>query len=55
MASWLPPDSWTRNVPVTDAIGRHTPKMPATRPRCATATWSGNTATITASSALKNS
>ena len=33
MASWLPVNSLTRKVPLTDAIGVHTPRTPATRPR----------------------
>ena len=44
--------SLTRKVPATDATGRHTPRTPATIPRCATGTWSGSTATMTASRAL---
>ena len=55
MASWLPVNSWTRKVPVTDAMGRQTPRNPETRPRWATGTWSGSTATMAASRALKNS
>ena len=55
IASWLPVNSCTRKVPVTAAIGRQTPRTPETRPRCATGTWSGSTATIAASSALKSS
>ena len=41
IASWLPVNSWTRNVPLTDAIGRQTPRTPDTEPRWATGTWSG--------------
>ena len=41
MASWLPVNSWTRKVPLTDAMGRQTPSTPATRPRWAAGTWSG--------------
>jgi hypothetical protein len=26
MASWFPLNSWTRKVPLIDAMGRHTPK-----------------------------
>ena len=55
MASWLPVNSWTTKVPLTDAMGRQTPRTPETRPRWATGTWSGSTATMAASSALKNS
>ena len=50
----LPVNSWTTKVPLTEAMGRQMPRTPATRPRCATGTWSGSTATRAASSALKN-
>ena len=33
MASWLPVNSFTRKVPVTDAIGTQTPRTPETEPR----------------------
>jgi hypothetical protein len=33
MASRLPVNSWTRKVPLTDAIGTQTPRNPETRPR----------------------
>ena len=33
MASWLPVNSWTRKVPLTDAMGRQTPTRPETVPR----------------------
>jgi hypothetical protein len=33
MASRLPVNSWTRKVPLTDAIGTQTPSTPETRPR----------------------
>ena len=33
MMSWLPVNSWTRKVPVTDAMGRQTPSTPETVPR----------------------
>jgi hypothetical protein len=33
MASWLPVNSLTRKVPLTDAIGVQIPRTPATRPR----------------------
>jgi len=42
-------------VPLTDAIGTQIPRTPETRPRWAVGTWSGSTATIAASRALKNS
>ena len=42
-------------MPITDAIGMQTPRMPDTSPRWATGTWSGSTATMAASRALKNS
>ena len=41
-------------MPLTEAMGRQTPRTPATRPRWATGTWSGSTAMRAASSALKN-
>jgi hypothetical protein len=55
MARWLPVNSWTRKVPLTDAIGTQTPRNPETRPRCAGGTWSGSTAARAASRALKSS
>src|SRR5438132_3791135 len=55
VAIGLPVKSLTRKVPLTAAIGKHTPRTPETRPRCARATWSGSTAIKAASSALKNS
>jgi DNA-binding transcriptional ArsR family regulator len=55
MASRLPVNSWTRKVPLTDAMGTQTPRKPETRPRCLAGTWSGSTATRAASSALKSS
>jgi len=42
MASWLPLNSWTTNVPVTDAIGMQTPRTPATTPRWVVGIWSGS-------------
>jgi hypothetical protein len=54
MASRLPLNSLTKNVPHTDATGKQTPRTPETRPRCTDGTWSGSTATIVASSALKD-
>jgi hypothetical protein len=32
-ASWLPVNSLTTKVPLTDAMGVQTPRTPATRPR----------------------
>src|SRR3954447_11513887 len=53
IASWFPVNSWTTKVPLTEAMGRQTPRTPETRPRWETGTWSGRTATSAASSALK--
>ena len=55
MASRLPVNSLTTNAPHTDPIGRQTPSTPETWPRWADGIWSGMTATIAASSALKHS
>src|SRR5439155_3394919 len=55
VASGWPVNSLTRKVPLTAAIGRHTPRTPETRPRCTRGTWSGRTATKAASNALKDS
>src|SRR5689334_9877784 len=55
IASRLPVNSLTRNVPHTDATGRQTPRTPETRPCWTDGTWSGSTATMAASSALKHS
>ena len=33
MVNWSPVNSWTRKVPVTDAMGRQTPSTPDTVPR----------------------
>ena len=33
MASRLPVNSWTRKVPLTEAIGTQMPRTPETRPR----------------------
>ena len=54
MASRLPANSLTTNAPHTDAAGWQTPSTPETWPRWTDGTWSGSTATIAASSALKN-
>jgi hypothetical protein len=54
MASRLPANSLTRNVPQTEPMGVQTPRTPEIRPRWADGTWSGSTATMVASSALKN-
>ena len=54
MASRLPANSLTRNAPHTDAAGWLTPRTPETWPRWTDGTWSGSTATMAASSALKN-
>ena len=55
MASRLPVNSLTTNAPHTDPIGRQTPSTPETWPRWTDGIWSGMTATIAASSALKHS
>ena len=55
MASWLPVNSLTRKVALTDAMGIPTPRIPEIRPRWPIGTWSGSTATTAASSALKSS
>src|SRR5918911_864370 len=55
MASWLPENRLTRKVALTDAMGIQTPRIPEIRPRCPIGTWSGSTATMAASSALKSS
>jgi hypothetical protein len=55
MASRLPVNSWTRKVPLTDAIGTQIPRTPETRPRWVAGTWSGSTAARAASRALNSS
>ena len=55
MASRLPVNSLTTNAPHTDPTGWLTPSTPETWPRWTDGTWLGMTATIAASSALKNS
>jgi hypothetical protein len=54
MTSRLGVNSLTTNAPQTDPMGEQTPSTPETWPRCTDGTWSGSTATIAASSALKN-
>ena len=48
-------NSLTTNAPHTDPIGRQIPSAPETWPRWTNGIWSGRTATMAASSALKDS
>ncbi len=48
-------NSLTTNAPHSDPTGRQTPSTPETWPRWTDGIWSGMTATIAASSALKHS
>src|SRR5579862_2691847 len=54
MTSRLPVNNLTTNAPHTDPTGEQTPSTPETWPRCGDGTWSGSSATIAASNALKN-
>ena len=55
MASWLPVNSLTRKVPITDATGTLTPRMPETMPALSRRDLVGQHGHLAASSALKNS